>query len=103
MMLRVMGHEVRTAHDGLAGVEAAAAFRPEVVLLDLGMPRLNGYDAACRLRAEPWGQAMQLVALTGWGQEADRRRTKDAGFDEHLVKPVDPAALEKVLARPKTT
>ncbi len=67
-----MGNETRTAHDGLAALEVAAAFRPEIVLLDIGMPRLNGYDTARRIREEPWGQAVTLIALTGWGQEEDR-------------------------------
>jgi CheY-like chemotaxis protein len=69
-----------------------------VVLLDIGMPRLNGYDAARRIRQEPWGAGVVLVALTGWGQEEDRRRSQAAGFDLHLVKPLEPAALEKLLA-----
>ena len=98
LMLQLMGNEVRTAHDGAEGIEAAAAFRPEVVLLDLGMPRLNGYDAARKLREQPWGRNLLLVALTGWGQESDRARSKDAGFDHHLVKPVEPATLERLLA-----
>ena len=93
MMLRIMGHEVRTAHDGEAGVAAAAEFRPDVILLDLGMPELNGYEAARRIRAEPWGDGPFLIALTGWGADEDRRRTHEAGFDHHLVKPVDPDAL----------
>ncbi len=79
-------------------MEAAAGFRPDVVLLDIGMPRLNGYEAARRIREQPWGEAVVLVALTGWGQEEDRRRSAEAGFDPHLVKPVDPAALEALLA-----
>ena len=98
LMLEIMGHEVRAAYDGEAGVAAASAFRPDVVLMDLGMPKLNGYEAAARIRAEPWGAGPLLVALTGWGAEDDRRRTHDAGFDRHLVKPVDPAALVKLLA-----
>jgi PAS domain S-box-containing protein len=97
-LLGLLGHDARTAHDGEAGVAAAEAFRPHLVLMDLGMPRLNGYDAARRIRAEPWGGGMVLVALTGWGQEDDRRRTAEAGFDRHLVKPVDPAALAGLLA-----
>jgi CheY-like chemotaxis protein len=98
MMLRLAGHEVHTAHDGQEAVEAAAWFRPEVVLLDIGMPRLNGYDACRRIREEAWGKGIVLAALTGWGQEEDKFRSREAGFDEHLTKPVEPAALEKILA-----
>jgi CheY-like chemotaxis protein len=97
-LLELMGHEVRTAYDGEAGVVAAAAFRPDVVLMDIGMPKLNGYDAARRIRQESWGKQLILVALTGWGQESDRRRSQEAGFDRHLVKPVDPNALMQLLA-----
>jgi len=96
-LLRLAGHEVRTAHDGLEGVKAAAAFRPDVILLDIGMPRLNGYDACRRIREQPWGKGMVIVALTGWGQEEDKRRSSEAGFNQHMVKPVDPATLEKLL------
>ncbi len=98
MILEILGHEVRTANDGAAAVTAAAAFRPEVVLLDIGMPKLNGYEACARIRAAPWAAAVTLVALTGWGQDEDRRRSREAGFDHHLVKPVHPAAIEKLLA-----
>jgi CheY-like chemotaxis protein len=97
-LLQAMGNEIHTAYDGLEAIEAAAKFQPEVVLLDLRMPKLNGYDAACRIRAHAWGQHMVLIALTGWGQEEDRRRAQEAGFDHHLVKPVEPAALLKLLA-----
>ena len=98
MLLKIMGHEVGTAYDGEQAVEAAEALRPDVVLLDIGMPNLNGYDACRRIREQPWGQGMFLIALTGWGQEEDRRRTEEAGFNQHIVKPVDPAALMKLLA-----
>ena len=98
MLLRLAGNEVQTAYDGLEAVETAERFRPEVVLLDIGMPKLNGEEACRRIRAKPWGQDMVLVALTGWGQEDDRRRSKEAGFDHHLTKPVDPTALVKLLA-----
>jgi PAS domain S-box-containing protein len=96
-ILGIMGHEVRLADDGAAGVAAAAEFRPEVVLMDLGMPKVDGYEAARRIRAEPWGDAPFLVALTGLGADEDRRRTHDAGFDRHLVKPVDPDALTRMI------
>jgi PAS domain S-box-containing protein len=98
MLLGMTGHEVETAYDGLEAVEAAERVRPDVVLLDLGMPRLNGYDACRRIREQPWGKDVVLIALTGWGQEEDRRRTAEAGFDGHLVKPVDHAALAELLA-----
>jgi PAS domain S-box-containing protein len=98
MILRLMGSEVRAAHNGEEGLAAAEEFRPDLILMDIGMPRLNGYDAARRIRQQPWGRAMTLVALTGWGQEEDRRRSQEAGFDGHLVKPIEPAALERLLA-----
>jgi PAS domain S-box-containing protein len=97
MLLDLMGNETRTANDGAEALASAPSFRPDVILLDIGMPRLNGYDAARRIREQPWGKGVVLVALTGWGQE-DHRKTKEAGFDAHLTKPVEPAALEKVLA-----
>jgi signal transduction histidine kinase len=103
MMLSVMGHEVRTAHDGTAAVHLAETFRPDVALLDIGMPNLNGYQAARRIREQPWGKAMVLVALTGWGQAEDKRRAEAAGFDHHFTKPVDPTALERLLAGLKYT
>jgi PAS domain S-box-containing protein len=98
MLLQIMGHEVGTAYDGEQAVEAAGALRPEVVLLDIGMPKLNGYDACRRIREQPWGQGMFLIALTGWGQQEDRRRTEEAGFNHHMVKPVDPSVLIELLA-----
>jgi CheY-like chemotaxis protein/two-component sensor histidine kinase len=97
-MLRLLGHEVRTVRDGLQAVEEAAAFRPDIILLDIGMPRLNGYEAARRIRRERWGKDMLLVALTGWGQEEDKRRAAEAGFDRHMTKPVDPRHVEQLLA-----
>jgi CheY-like chemotaxis protein len=101
LMLRLAGHDVRTAHDGLEAVQAAATFRPAVVLLDIGMPKMNGYEAARYMRQQPWGKDILLVALTGWGQEDDRRRTLEAGFDHHLTKPVEPKVLEELLAESK--
>ncbi|MGH2626539.1 MAG: hybrid sensor histidine kinase/response regulator, partial [Anaerolineales bacterium] len=97
-LLKLTGNETQTAHDGLEAVEAAAMFRPDVMLLDIGLPKLNGYDACRRIREQPWGRNMVLVALTGWGQDDDRRQSKDAGFDHHMVKPVDLDALMKLLA-----
>lgn len=98
MMLKLMGSETRTAHDGFEALEIAATFLPHVVLLDIGMPKLNGYDTARRIRQESWGRDMVLVAQTGWGQEEDKRMSHEAGFNFHLVKPVDPQSLEKLLA-----
>ena len=98
MLLQMTGYEARTAHDGLEAVTMAEAFAPDVVLLDIGLPKLNGYEAARRIRREPWGRTMVLIATTGWGQESDRQRSRDAGFDHHLVKPVDPTALMALLA-----
>jgi PAS domain S-box-containing protein len=98
MLLRLKGNDVRTAHDGLEGVELAGTFRPELVLLDIGLPKLNGYDVARQIRRQPGGAEVVLVALTGWGQDEDRRRSQEAGFDLHVVKPVDLMALEQLLA-----
>ncbi len=98
MMLKIMGNEIRTAHDGLQGIERAEEFRPDMILLDIGMPKLNGYETCRRIREQPWGGRIFIVALTGWGQEEDKRRSHEAGFDYHLVKPVEPATLESLLA-----
>jgi PAS domain S-box-containing protein len=99
MMLSLQGHDSRTAHDGLEALRLAAAFRPELILLDIGLPNLNGYDVCRRIRQEPWGREIYIVAVTGWGQEDDRRRSEEAGFDQHIVKPVDSTGLERLLAR----
>jgi signal transduction histidine kinase/CheY-like chemotaxis protein len=98
MLLKAEGHEVSTAHDGLAALEAAEATRPEAVLLDIGLPRMDGYEVARRLREQGWLPRALLVAVTGYGQEEDRRRVAEAGFDAYLVKPADPAAVQKLLA-----
>ncbi len=98
MMLEIMGHEVYTAHDGETGVKLAKKWQPDIILMDLGMPRMNGYEAARHIRQETWGTRIILVALTGWGADDDRRKTQDAGFDRHLVKPVEPNALMQLLA-----
>jgi len=98
MLLRLTGGEVHTVYDGQEAVDAATSLRPDVILLDIGMPRLSGYDAARRIRQEPWGKGLVLVAVTGWGQEEDRRKSKEAGFDGHLVKPVQYDALVSLLA-----
>ncbi len=98
MMLSIMGHETRTAHDGESAVAEAERFLPEVVLLDIGLPKLNGYEVAQRIREQSWGTSMFLIAVTGWGQEEDRQRSTEVGLNVHMVKPVEPAALEKILA-----
>jgi PAS domain S-box-containing protein len=99
MMLELKGNQVMTASDGIEAVEVAETYRPEVILMDVGMPRLNGYDATRRIRSRPWGRGITIVALTGWGQEADRARAAEAGCDAHLVKPVVFVDLERVLGR----
>lgn len=98
MLLRMMGNDVHTAHDGLEAVGAATVFKPDLVLLDIGLPKLNGYEAGRRIR-EQQGDSVRLVALTGWGQEEDRRRSREAGFDCHMTKPIDFDVLQEVLAR----
>src|SRR6185437_110060 len=98
LFLRLMGNDVRTAYDGVRAVEEAERFTPDAVLLDIGMPRLNGEDACRRMRATPWGKSAVLIAVTGWDHEENRRRILDAGFDAHLVKPVDPSEVSELLA-----
>jgi CheY-like chemotaxis protein len=98
LLLRLHGHDVSVAHDGPSALEQATAQPPDVALLDIGMPQMDGYELARRFRAIPALNNVVLVALTGWGQEEDRRRTKEAGFDHHLVKPVEADALEGLLA-----
>lgn len=97
VLLRSLGHDTRVAHDGLRALEIAREFRPEVILLDIGMPGMDGYEVARRLRAMSQGQTFRIVAITGWGQEAYRNRSREAGFDVHLVKPVDLGVLARVL------
>ncbi|HYN09976.1 MAG TPA: response regulator [Vicinamibacterales bacterium] len=97
VMLKLQGHQVEIAHDGLEALRLAPGFAPHVILLDLGMPNLNGYETANRIRGQAWGRDIALVALTGWGQPRDRKRTVEAGFDAHLVKPVDQTTLLKTL------
>jgi signal transduction histidine kinase/CheY-like chemotaxis protein len=103
MLLEVMGHDADTAYDGDEGVAKAGTMRPDLIFLDLGMPRMNGIEAAKHIRALPGGKAMTLVALTGWAQQHDLQRTREAGFDGHLLKPIDPAELGKLLAVPAGT
>ena len=103
MMLSIMGHDTRTAHDGESAVATAESFLPDVVLLDIGLPKLNGYEVAQRIREKAWGASMYLIAVTGWGQDEDRQRSSEVGLNQHMVKPVEPAALEKLLAELKTS
>jgi PAS domain S-box-containing protein len=98
LLLTHMGNDVQIAHNGEEALSVAAQFQPDLILMDVGMPRLDGLEATRRLRKTEWGRRAAIVALTGWGQEADKRRSHEAGADDHLVKPVDPQALEKVLA-----
>ncbi len=98
-LLELGGHDVVTATNGALALECAERHRPEVMLLDIGMPMLDGYEVARRIRVEPWGRKITLVALTGWGQDSDRRRSREAGFDSHLVKPLDVDKLTELLAR----
>jgi PAS domain S-box-containing protein len=102
LVLEMAGHEVRTAFDGEAALRLAAEFRPAVAFLDIGMPQLTGYEVAIRIRQETWGRSVHLVALTGWGQESDRLTAQEAGFDEHLVKPVFPDVLTRLVAGIRT-
>jgi len=98
MLLEIEGHDIRIAHDGPEALRTLESFRPQVILLDIGLPGMNGYEVARRIRTSVELQGVTLAALTGWGQEEDRRRTKEAGFDHHLVKPADPADVIRILA-----
>ena len=98
LLLRLSGHEVLVVHDGLAAVEAAGTWNPEVVLLDIGLPEMDGYEVAMKLRERQNGKRLTLIAVTGWGQDADRQRSREAGFDAHLTKPVETTMLQKLLA-----
>lgn len=97
-LLRVWGNDVCTAADGQQAIALCTTFRPHLVLLDLGMPEIDGFEVCRRVRADVWGGRAVIAAVTGWGREEDRRRSLDAGFDEHLLKPVAPERLEELLA-----
>jgi CheY-like chemotaxis protein len=97
-VLATLGHQARTVPDGEHAVAAAIDFAPDVVLLDLGLPGMDGYEVARRLRAEPRTQSVRIIAVTGYGQDVDRKNTERAGFDQHVVKPIKMATLEKLLA-----
>jgi two-component system, chemotaxis family, CheB/CheR fusion protein len=98
MVCQLYGAEAKVARDGIEALEIGAAFRPDVVLMDITMPNMNGYEAARRLRAEPWGKSVVLIALTGWGRKTDVEAASNAGFDGHLLKPVEAEALLRLIA-----
>ena len=102
MLLEMKGHVTAMAQSGPEALEKAEAFRPDVVVLDIGLPGMDGYEVAGHLRQQPYGRSVTLVALTGWSSDEDRQRTREAGFNHHFIKPVDPDALEKVLAELRT-
>ena len=102
ILLEEEGHETFMAHDGVEGLAAAERLRPDVVLMDLGLPRIDGFDACRRIREQPWGKDMLVIAITGWGQDIDRRRSHEAGFDHHLVKPVDVRAINALMTNATT-
>jgi CheY-like chemotaxis protein len=97
-LLEIWGYEARTVHDGLAALEVAPEFHPDVVLLDIGLPGIDGYEVARRLRDRPDLGGLLIIAVTGYGQESDRQRAREAGFDQHLIKPIDLAILRRLLA-----
>ena len=97
MLLSFSGHEVKVAHDGAEALDAVRNFRPDVAFLDIGMPVLTGYEVAQAVRAEPWGNEVTLIAVTGWGQPDDKQRAHTAGFDCHQVKPIDPDVVDRLL------
>jgi CheY-like chemotaxis protein len=97
ILLELSGHQVFTATNGPAALVAASQHHPNVILMDIGLPGMDGYEVARRLRADPAFRTARLIAITGWGQDSDRERSREAGFDLHLVKPVDPAELRRVL------
>jgi CheY-like chemotaxis protein len=98
LVCQLYGAEARVARDGVEALTIGAAFRPDVVLMDISMPNMNGYDAARRLRAEAWGASVVLIALTGWGRKTDVEAAREAGFDGHLLKPVDTESLLGLIA-----
>jgi CheY-like chemotaxis protein len=98
LLLQQDGYVVSVAHSGPEALAVAAQDKPQIAILDIGMPGMNGYEVAQRIRAHGWGANMLLIALTGWGQEDDKRKALEAGFDHHLIKPIDPDALEALMA-----
>ena len=101
MILKKRGHLLAVAHDGEMAVAKGAEFKPEIVIMDIGMPKMNGYEACAAMRKTDWGKNCMIVALSGWGQEEDRQKSKAAGFDRHVVKPIDRATLEWIVTQEK--
>ena len=99
MLLQMMGHEVRSALNGLEALAVAAAFEPDLIVLDIGLPGLDGYEVCRRIRQQPWAHTVVIAALTGWTRDEDRDRSQEAGFNHYLVKPVDPKALADLVGR----
>lgn len=99
MLLKISGNETYTAHDGEEAIEKASVIRPDAIILDIGLPKASGYDVCRFIRAQPWGRHIAMVALTGWGQEEDRHESHEAGFNGHLVKPVDYQDLVQLLVK----
>jgi CheY-like chemotaxis protein len=98
-LLRMVGHDVRIAYDGVEAVGLADEYHPDTIVLDIGMPKMNGYEVAQKMRAKTWGKDAMIIALSGWGQEDDKRRSHEVGIDHHLVKPLEPASLLELLAK----
>jgi CheY-like chemotaxis protein len=96
-LMKITGNETHTAHDGQEAVEAAARLRPDVIVLDIGLPKMNGFEACRKIREQPWSKTIVMVALTGWGQDDDRRKSAEAGFDGHLIKPADFGELTRLI------
>jgi len=101
-LLQLVGDEVSVAHDGEEALKMAIDLKPDVVLLDIGLPKMNGYEVARQIRLQPWGSTPLLVAITGWGQAEDKDLSRQAGFDHHLVKPVEPDTLLRLIEKRKT-
>ncbi|WP_052373944.1 response regulator [Chondromyces apiculatus] len=99
MLLELLGNQTHIAYDGMSAIDATRTFRPEVILLDIGMPGMDGHDTCRHIRQSPWGQDVTIIALTGWSQEQARRQSREAGFDLHFVKPVDPDHILEILAK----
>jgi CheY-like chemotaxis protein len=102
-LLRLKGHDVFVVYDGEQAVDLAGTVRPDVMLLDLAMPKLTGYEAAERIRRQPWGAGILIIAITGWGQAEMRRQSRESGFDHHLVKPIELSTLQALLTAPPST
>src|SRR5262245_7270357 len=98
LLLRLSGHETHAAYEPIEAMNAASTMRPDVILLDIGLPKISGYEVCRQLRSQPWGKSVVMVALTGWGQDDDRRKSREAGFDHHMTKPVDYGQLLTILS-----